>query len=101
MSFRVFFSPEAEDQLVALFQYISEAASPEVADSYTGAIVSHCEGLASFPYRGIARDDVRKGLRITHYRGRAIIAFSVDGDLVTVLGVFYGGQDYEVLLQAE
>ncbi len=31
------------------------------------------------------------------YRKRTVIAFSVDADAkyVTILGVFYGGQDYE------
>ena len=45
------------------------------------------------------RDDARPGLRITHYRKRAVIAFDVDADLVSIIGVFYGGQDYETILQ--
>lgn len=44
------------------------------------------------------RDDVRPGLRITHYRKRAVIAFDVAADLVSIIGVFYGGQDYETIL---
>jgi len=61
--------------------------------------VSHCERLCTFPHRGTARNDVRPGLRITHYKKRAVIAFCVDADLVSIIGVFYGGQDYESLLQ--
>jgi hypothetical protein len=40
------------------------------------------------------------GLRINHYRGRAVIAFLVDSDAetVSIVGVFYGGQDYETAL---
>ena len=38
---------------------------------------------------------IRPGLRITNYKKRAVIAFSVHGELVQVLGVFYGGQDFE------
>jgi hypothetical protein len=32
MIYDVVFSPEAEEQLVALFRYIADAASPEVAE---------------------------------------------------------------------
>jgi toxin ParE1/3/4 len=69
MSYRVVFSPEAEEQLVALYGYIATAASPDIASRYTEAIVSYCESLRTFPHRGTMRDDVRPGLRITHYKG--------------------------------
>ncbi|MDP2369245.1 type II toxin-antitoxin system RelE/ParE family toxin [Rhodoferax sp.] len=99
MIYRVVFSPEAEEQLAKLYRYIAAGASPGIAARYTEAIVSYCESLRTFPHRGIKRDDVRPGLRITHYRKRAVIAFDVDADRVSVIGVFYGGQDYETLLQ--
>jgi plasmid stabilization system protein ParE len=41
------------------------------------------------------RDDIRPGLRITHYKKRTIIAFAVLDDTVAVLGIYYGGQNYE------
>ena len=99
MSYRVVFSPEAEEQLAALYGYIAAAASANIAARYTEAIVSYCESLRTFPLRGTLRDDVRPGLRITHYKKRAVIAFDVDSELVSILGVFYGGQDYETILQ--
>lgn len=98
MSYHVVFSPEAEEQLVALYRYIAAAASPNIAARYTQAIVSYCESLQDFPHRGIRRDDVRPGLRITNYKKRAVIAFDVDAEQVSVIGVFYGGQDYETIL---
>jgi plasmid stabilization system protein ParE len=99
MSYRVVFSPEAEEQLAALYHYIAAAASPYIAARYTEAIVSYCESLHAFPHRGTMRDDVRPGLRITNYRKRAVIAFDVDAEQVSIIGVFYGGQDYETILQ--
>ena len=60
-----------------------------------------CEELQTFPHRGTQRDDIRPGLRVTHYRKRSVIAFVVDADQVSILGVFYGGQDYEAALQEE
>jgi plasmid stabilization system protein ParE len=86
------------DQLVALYQYIAVAASPAIALRYTDAIVSYCESLSIFPHRGTVRDDIRMGLRVTHYKKRAVIAFAVDTEWVYIIGVFYGGQDYEVRL---
>lgn len=99
MKYRVVFSPEAEEQLAALYLYITTVASPNIAARYTEAIVSYCESLSTFPHRGTMRDDVRPGLRITNYKKRVVIAFDVDATQVSIIGVFYGGQDYETILQ--
>jgi toxin ParE1/3/4 len=40
-------------------------------------------------------------LRITNYRKRTVIAFAVDAKQVSILGVFYVGQDFEATLQFE
>lgn len=103
MNFRVTFSPEADDQLAALYEYIAGAASPETAFRYTNAIITYCETLNTFPIRGIERDDVRPGLRITNYKKRTAIAFAVNMEAgeISILGLFYGGQDYETILQTD
>ncbi|WP_442783212.1 type II toxin-antitoxin system RelE/ParE family toxin [Collimonas fungivorans] len=101
MRYRVIFTPEAQEQLVALYRYIAAAASPEIAERYTGSIVAYCEGLQDALHRGSRRDDVRPGLRITNYRKRAVIAFSVEAELVSIIGIFYGGRDYETVLQSD
>ena len=99
--YTVIFTPEAQEQLTELYHYIAVAASPEVAERYTNAIVTYCEGLHTFPLRGTCRNDIRLGLRITNYKKRTVIAFNVDAGLVSIIGVFYGGQDYETDLQSE
>jgi toxin ParE1/3/4 len=101
MRYSVVFTPEALDQLESLYEYIAVASSPEIAYRYTSAIVTYCEGLHSVPHRGTRRDDVRPGLRVTNYKKRAVIAFDVVDDQVSIIGVFYGGQDYERLLQPD
>ncbi len=101
MQYRVVFAPEAQEQLAALYRYIAATASPAIAERYTSAIVTYCEGLQTFPRRGTRRDDIRPGLRITNYKKRAVIAFYVDAETVSIIGVFYGGQDYETLLQSD
>ncbi len=99
MKFRVIFSPEAEEQLAELFHYIAAAASPRIAERYINAIITYCETLDTFPLRGARRDDIRPGLRVTNCKGRTVIAFDVDAQQVSIIGVFYGGQDYETALQ--
>lgn len=77
------------------------AASPKIAEHYTAAIIVHCEGLQDFPHRSTLRDDVRPGLRMTNYKKRAIIAFTVDAKWVSIIGIYYGGRDYESALLSD
>lgn len=101
MDYKVVYAPEAEEQLAALYRYIAERSFPNIAERYTNLIISYCEELRHFPHRGAQRDDLRPGLRTTNYKGNAVIAFSIDDDQreIAILGVFYGGQDYESKLR--
>lgn len=98
----VVFAPEASEQLDKSFRYIADG-SPRIAERFTDAIIATCETLASFPYRGVSREDVRPGLRITHHKGRTIIACAVNETkhVVLILGIFYGGQAYEAFFETE
>jgi toxin ParE1/3/4 len=100
-TYGVVFTPEAEEQLVELYRYIEANASAEIALRYTSAVVERCESLGMLPHRGTPRDDIRPGLRMTTYKRRTVIAYSVEADQVSVIGVFHGGQDYESELQPE
>lgn len=97
MEYQVVFAPEAEEQLAALYRYIAEAATPNMALSYTESVVDYCESLSLFPERGSTRNDLLAGLRVTNYRKRTVIAFMVEDEKkrVTVLGIWHGGQNYE------
>ncbi len=44
---------------------------------------------------------MRPGLRVTNYKKRATIAFYVEAQRVFIVGVFYGGQNYETVLQQD
>lgn len=101
MQYTVIFTPEAQEQLLALYSYIAAASSPEIAERYTNSIVTYCESLQNFPHRGSYRSDIRPGLRITNYKKRTVIAFAIETELVSIIGVFYGGQDYETVLQSD
>lgn len=74
-----------------------------VAERYTRAVVASCEGLALLPLRGVPREDIRPGLRVTHHKGRTLIAYGVDEAVrtVSIVGIFCGGQDHERALSAD
>ena len=66
-------------------------------------MVETCEGLTLFPLRGVPREDIRPSLRVTYHKGRTLIAYAVDIDArtVSIVGVFYGGQDLDAVLSAD
>jgi plasmid stabilization system protein ParE len=96
--YEVVFAPAAEAQLLDLYSLIANAASPEIAEQYTEAIVQQCESLKTFPARGTRRDDIRPGLRVFGFRRRVSIAFEITGNVVTILGVYYAGRNFETIL---
>lgn len=99
MTYTVRFAPEALSQLAELEIHIAGAGSPTVASRYVDSIVDYCENLETFPHRGTRREDIRPGLRTLGYRRRVTILIEVADDTVNIIGVFYGGQDYEAALQ--
>ncbi|TRO85627.1 type II toxin-antitoxin system RelE/ParE family toxin [Glycocaulis profundi] len=101
MRFQVVYAPEAEAQLAALYRYIAREASPVIARRYTDDILDHMETFSTLPHRGTPRDDLRPGLRTTSFRRRVAIAYAVEDRTVTILGIFYGGQDFETLLDED
>jgi toxin ParE1/3/4 len=99
--YHVIFSPEAEAHLTGIYSHIAEKASPTIAARFTAAILNYCEGFETFPQRGTKRDDLRPGLRTVGFRRSVTIAFNVTPNEVTIIGIFYGGQDYEAAFQPE
>lgn len=91
----VIFSPEARADLFNLYETLSIPAGRSIAFAYVEKLEAFCLKLDLASERGRARDDLRPGLRITGFRRRVTVAFSVDEDQVTILRLFYGGQDWE------
>lgn len=91
----IVFAPEARADLLALYEWISAKASPDVAMAYIGRFERYCSGFDLASARGHARDDIRPGLRIIGFERRVTIAFMVTDQAVTILRLFYGGQNWE------
>ena len=95
----VVFAPESLSDLIALYDWLSGAAGSQVALGYVERIEDFCRGLSLAPKRGHLRDDIRPGLRIIGFERRVTIAFMVEDDRVVILRLFYGGRDWEALIE--
>ena len=90
----IVFSPEARADLLELYDWVANAASPDAAMAYIERIERFVAGLELAPERGTRRDDIRPGLRTVGFERRLTLAFLVD-EQVTILRIFYGGRDWE------
>jgi toxin ParE1/3/4 len=96
---QVIFTPEACHDLFGIYEWISSKASLQVAISYIERLETYCLGFDIASERGHRRDDVSLGLRIVGFERRVTIAFVADENQVTILRLFYGGQNWEDKLQ--
>jgi len=90
---------EAEADLADILDYITIESSDATAAKYVGAILDHCDVLASLPTLGEPADDVMPGLRAAGFRKTTVIAYAVIGDRVNILAVFYGRRDWKARFQ--
>lgn len=95
MAREVYFRPEAEADLVGLYEYIAERSGAAIAGGYIERIEAACLALASYPERGTRRDDILPGLRTVGFERRATIAFRVLRTRVEIVTIAYGGRDFE------
>lgn len=98
MTREVVFSPEAQTDLLQLYDTIAGLGGPATALAYTERIAAYCQSFATFPERGTRRDDLRPGLRVTGLERRVAIAFHVEAETVTIDRILYGGRDLAAAL---
>jgi toxin ParE1/3/4 len=91
--YEVLFRPRARKNLIALYRYIAQESSPEIAARYIARIDKTCLSLATFPQRGTALTSRLPGLRTMGFERRVTILFLVGKDRVEILRIYYGGQD--------
>ncbi|MDZ4376197.1 MAG: type II toxin-antitoxin system RelE/ParE family toxin [Phenylobacterium sp.] len=91
---RVVYAPEAEADLIAIYDWIADMGGPGAAQRFIDEVQDWIEGFDLAGERGSRRDDIRPGLRIVGFRQRITLAFAVVDDEVRVLRIFYAGQDW-------
>lgn len=89
----VVFAPEVEGQMAALFARMAAASSPSIAERFGEAVLAWCEALPTALSAGVRRNDVRSGLRLSHFRGRVAVAYVAGPDLLTIVGVYYAPRE--------
>ena len=93
------FSEDANADLAALYDWIADAASPAIAMGYIERLEAYCNKFDLGSERGHSRDDLRPGLRIVGFERRVTIAFTVETERVIILRLFYGGRNWDELVQ--
>jgi len=78
--------------LVGLYEYIAERAGYKIAGGYIDRIEAACMALATFPNRGIRRDDILPGLRTIGFERRITIVFRVLKTQVEIITIAYAGE---------
>ncbi|HEX2135007.1 MAG TPA: type II toxin-antitoxin system RelE/ParE family toxin [Microvirga sp.] len=93
---RVVRSAQAEEDLIGIWVRIAldDQAS---ADRLLDRIDEACSRLAEFPEMGIARDDVRPGLRTFPVRGYLIL-YRVVAHGIEIVRVLHGARQWQELL---
>ena len=94
----VVISPEARDDLIALYDWIAAAAHPATALGYIDQIEAFLKGMRLASERGTRRDDIRAGLRIVSFERRVTVAFTVEAASVVILRIFYAGRNWEEVM---
>ncbi|MDP3163821.1 MAG: type II toxin-antitoxin system RelE/ParE family toxin [Reyranella sp.] len=89
----VAFAPEARSDVLQLGDWIAERAGVDVALNYIERLEAYCMGFETAGERGHRRDDIRTGLRVVGFERRVAIAFTVSNTEVTILRLYYGGQN--------
>ncbi len=96
--FPVEYRPDALEDIEAIFLYVLEASSNfTTASNFTDRIFKRCESVGNTPRGGVARPDLGEGIRIVPFEKTAVILYRLNGEVVEVVNVFYGGRDYEAI----
>ena len=96
----VVLSEAAISDLEAIAAYIFESSrSGSIANGFVDRIKERCRSIGNAPLGGRPRDDIVPGLRTVPFEHSGVIAYLVEGDVVYIVNIFYGGRDYEALMR--
>jgi toxin ParE1/3/4 len=99
MTREVIFAPEARDDLFELYGHIAGRGAPNAAMTYIMRLEARCLALADYPHQGLARDDIRPGLRLLGFERRTMIAFHITPSLLVIDRIFHGGQNVDAAFE--
>jgi len=89
-------SPEAEQDLLAIWDYVAREASPDVADEQLRSLDRACEALAEWPYSGRARDELLRGVRSIAVEAY-VVFYRVGHSVIEIIRVLHGRRDVDAI----
>lgn len=99
MSLRVVLARTAQKDLAQIGRWIAEAGAPQTGRRYVARIKERLAGLGVAPEAGRPYGFDDPGLRVIGYERRIMIAYRVEKTRIIVVRVFYGGQNWQKILQ--
>jgi toxin ParE1/3/4 len=98
---QIIFSFTARADLALIESWVAENAGATIASKYSRRILSFCQRLETGSERGTKRDEIRLSLRVIGFEKRVNILFVVTPGDVTILRIFYGGQNWQAAFDEE
>ena len=89
-------SPEAEQDLLAIWDYLAREASPDVADEQLRSLDRACEALAQWPHSGRARDELFRGVRSIAVEAY-VIFYRVEDSAIEIVRVLHQRLDVDAI----
>jgi toxin ParE1/3/4 len=94
--FPVDWSPEAEQDLLAVWNYLAREASPDVADEQLRSLDRACEALAQWPHSGRARDELFRDVRSIAVEAY-VIFYRVGDSAIEIIRVLHRRRDVDAI----
>src|ERR1700688_1643623 len=89
-------SPEAEQDLLAIWDYVAREASPDVADEQLRSLDRACEALAEWPHSGRARDELFRSVRSIAVEAY-VVFYRVGNSEIEIIRVLHGRRDVDAI----
>ncbi len=94
MAYKVVFRPNAEADILDLYNYIADQSGTKVAQDYIDEIETACLALTDLPERDHTREDIGPGVRTISLGRRVTICYRVLTKAVEIVAVVYGGRRF-------
>lgn len=83
---------EAREDIISIWDYIYDKEDGETADDVVNFLIEKMAYLSDFPFLGVERDNIQKGLRFLTARNYSIF-YKVKGNEVDIIRVLYGSRE--------
>lgn len=96
---RLEFSPAADADLVAIASFIARDHVPR-AVTFLDELEAACAKIVDFPLSGVARSEIRAGLRSKPH-GSYVIFYSVLDSIIRIERILHGARDIGAILSSD